>query len=256
MDEFKPKPWQVQDRCGICSIEFSLLTKRHHCRSCGLSVCGKHSKNRVIVPTSLSKAQQRVCDSCYPKCRSGMAMELASPAPPVRQDLPADDVRRHTLVLRDGRDDGRRIRSPPDAVRRAAQDARRDRNDGSNRTWKSDEESRDMQSARVRRLRPPGIQSPRGRDSRRIHAERGIHETKRDGTGTHEKEIYVQEIHEKEIHEQEIHVREIHEKEIYEQEIHVREIYEQEIYVREIYEQEIHAIEIYEQEIHVIEIYE
>ncbi|CAI5738276.1 unnamed protein product [Peronospora farinosa] len=221
MDEFKPKPWQVQDRCGICSIEFSLLTKRHHCRSCGLSVCGRHSKNRVIVPTSLSKAQQRVCDSCYPKCRSGMAMELASPAPPVRQDLPADDVRRHTLVLRDGRDDGRRIRSPPDEVRRAAQEARRDRNDGSNRTWKSDEESRDMQSARVRRLRPPG----------RIHAERGIHETKSDGTGTHEKEIYVQEIHE-----QEIHVREIYVREIYEQEIHVREIYEQEIHVREIYE--------------------
>eukprot|EP00644_Phytophthora_capsici_P006031 jgi/Phyca11/97688/e_gw1.2.258.1 len=65
MAQFKPKRWQVEDRCGICSSEFSLMNTRHHCRSCGLSVCGKHSRNKVIVPTSLSKVPQRVCDKCY-----------------------------------------------------------------------------------------------------------------------------------------------------------------------------------------------
>ncbi|CAI5717448.1 unnamed protein product [Peronospora destructor] len=142
MGELKPKRRQVQDSCGICSIEFSLMNKRHHCR--------------------------------------GMAI---SPAPLVPHHLLANEVRRHTLVSRDERDDGCRIRSPPDALRRAAHEARRDRNDDSNRMWnrddepirvmRRDEEPRTMQSARGHRLRSPGAHSPLGRDPREVVYSRG-----------------------------------------------------------------------------------
>ncbi|POM57348.1 Hypothetical protein PHPALM_38148 [Phytophthora palmivora] len=74
MAQFKPKRWQVEDRCGLCNVEFSLMNTRHHCRSCGRSVCGKHSRNKVIVPTSLSKVPQRVCDKCYPNLETNGRM--------------------------------------------------------------------------------------------------------------------------------------------------------------------------------------
>ncbi|KAG1699804.1 hypothetical protein DVH05_012696 [Phytophthora capsici] len=183
MAQFKPKRWQVEDRCGICSSEFSLMNTRHHCRSCGLSVCGKHSRNKVIVPTSLSKVPQRVCDKCYPKCRN-VAMGLA---PPPRRDLPDDKPRRHTLESRDEREYGHRMRSPRDGARKTAEGARRD-----NRTWNGDDdydeprriiqrggEPRTMHSARDRRMRSPraksphAARSPHGRDPREVVSTRG-----------------------------------------------------------------------------------
>ncbi|KAG2779233.1 hypothetical protein PC129_g14030 [Phytophthora cactorum] len=164
MAQFKPKRWQVEDRCGLCSIEFSLMNKRHHCRHCGLSVCGKHSRNKVIVPTSLSKVPQRVCDKCYPKCRS-IARGLA---PPPRRDLPDDKPRRHTLEARDEREYGQRMRSPGDGARKNLEGARRD-----NRTWNGDDdyeeprrvmrrdaEPRTVHSTRDRRMRSPRAKSP------------------------------------------------------------------------------------------------
>ncbi|KAG3096569.1 hypothetical protein PI124_g15673 [Phytophthora idaei] len=183
MAQFKPKRWQVENRCGLCSIEFSLMNKRHHCRHCGLSVCGKHSRNKVIVPTSLSKVPQRVCDKCYPKCRS-IARGLA---PPPRRDLPDDKPRRHTLEARDEREYGQRMRSPGDGARKNLEGARRD-----NRTWNGDDdyeeprrvmrrdaEPRTVHSTRDRRMRSPraksphAARSPHGRDPREVVSSRG-----------------------------------------------------------------------------------
>ncbi|EEY67994.1 uncharacterized protein PITG_18062 [Phytophthora infestans T30-4] len=165
MAQFKPKRWQVEDRCGLCSTEFSLMNKRHHCRHCGLSVCGKHSRNKVIVPTSLSKVPQRVCDKCYPQCRS-IARGLA---PPPRRDLPDDKPRRHTLEAKDEREYGQRMRSPGGGPRKTLEEARRD-----NRTWNGDDdyeeprramrrdaEPRTMHATRDRRMRSPRAKSPR-----------------------------------------------------------------------------------------------
>ncbi|KAF1775495.1 Tetratricopeptide repeat [Phytophthora cactorum] len=185
MAQFKPKRWQVEDRCGLCSIEFSLMNKRHHCRHCGLSVCGKHSRNKVIVPTSLSKVPQRVCDKCYPKCRS-IARGLA---PPPRRDLPDDKPRRHTLEARDEREYGQRMRSPGDGARKNLEGARRD-----NRTWNGDDdyeeprrvmrrdaEPRTVHSTRDRRMRSPraksphAARSPHGRDPREVVSSRETH---------------------------------------------------------------------------------
>ncbi|KAL3674031.1 hypothetical protein V7S43_001714 [Phytophthora oleae] len=183
MAQFKPKRWQVEDRCGICNSDFSLMNTRHHCRSCGLSVCGKHSRNKVIVPSSLSKVPQRVCDKCYPMCRN-VARGLV---PPPRRDLPDDKPRRHTLESRDEREYGHRMRSPRDGARKTAEGARRD-----NRTWNGDDDydeprriirrdgdQRTMNSARERRMRSPraksphAARSPHGRDPREVVSSRG-----------------------------------------------------------------------------------
>uniref|UniRef100_K3W6J3 FYVE-type domain-containing protein n=1 Tax=Globisporangium ultimum (strain ATCC 200006 / CBS 805.95 / DAOM BR144) TaxID=431595 RepID=K3W6J3_GLOUD len=64
--------WQVDSICGVCSKSFNVMRGRHHCRHCGMSVCGKHSKNRAVVPTSLSSTMQRVCDICFPQCQRGI----------------------------------------------------------------------------------------------------------------------------------------------------------------------------------------
>ena len=42
---------------------FGLLSRRHHCRHCGLCVCWKCSKSRRILP-GYADELQRVCDSC------------------------------------------------------------------------------------------------------------------------------------------------------------------------------------------------
>jgi len=152
--KFKPKRWQVEDQCGLCGVTFSLVHTRHHCRHCGLSVCGKHSKNKVIVPTSLSKVPQRVCDKCYPVCRN-TARGLAPPPP-------EDKPRRHTLEV-----DRRRGQSPRAGSRRTLEGARRD-----NRTWNGDEDYENGTRQKLRRdgdqRRERRMRSPHGRDPREL----------------------------------------------------------------------------------------
>lgn len=70
MDTFVPEEgrWQYEALCAICKAQFSVFRTRHHCRYCGMSVCGKHSAHKAVVPVSLSVQEQRVCDQCFPKC--------------------------------------------------------------------------------------------------------------------------------------------------------------------------------------------
>jgi hypothetical protein len=58
--------------CSDCSIAFSLLTRRHHCRKCGLIFCANCSSARAAVPPQhLNRV--RVCK----KCSSALADEAA-----------------------------------------------------------------------------------------------------------------------------------------------------------------------------------
>jgi hypothetical protein len=41
--------WQEAPYCAQCKKNFTLTRRRHHCRRCGQSFCGIHSKNRVTV---------------------------------------------------------------------------------------------------------------------------------------------------------------------------------------------------------------
>ena len=60
--------WIADDQakyCLHCTKPFSLLIRRHHCRSCGAIICDLCSSNRLDLPFLSYGYQQRVCDSCY-----------------------------------------------------------------------------------------------------------------------------------------------------------------------------------------------
>lgn len=56
-------PNSLAPRCMLCSVEFGLVTRRHHCRHCGDVVCDDCSKHRVVLP-GLDKNAVRVCNNC------------------------------------------------------------------------------------------------------------------------------------------------------------------------------------------------
>jgi len=62
-----PPIW-VPDRrvtmCQNCTVEFTVLIRRHHCRACGQVVCSTCSANKAPL-RYLEFDSARVCDSCY-----------------------------------------------------------------------------------------------------------------------------------------------------------------------------------------------
>ncbi|RHY64891.1 hypothetical protein DYB34_001230 [Aphanomyces astaci] len=59
------KPWG-EDReatmCACCDAPFNFLRRRHHCRECGVVVCGDCSQSRAVVQGLEHPA--RLCDAC------------------------------------------------------------------------------------------------------------------------------------------------------------------------------------------------
>ncbi|XP_010755589.3 FYVE, RhoGEF and PH domain-containing protein 6 [Larimichthys crocea] len=51
--------------CMICTCEFTLTWRRHHCRACGKVVCQSCSSNKHCLEY-LKNQLARVCDQCYP----------------------------------------------------------------------------------------------------------------------------------------------------------------------------------------------
>lgn len=49
--------------CKLCSKEFSLARRKHHCRNCGSIFCDSCSDNKMKLPSSAKP--MRVCDTCY-----------------------------------------------------------------------------------------------------------------------------------------------------------------------------------------------
>lgn len=50
--------------CMVCTAEFSVVRRRHHCRACGKVVCSACSEDRVRLPY-LGNAYARVCPNCF-----------------------------------------------------------------------------------------------------------------------------------------------------------------------------------------------
>ncbi|KAM8860796.1 FYVE, RhoGEF and PH domain-containing protein 6-like [Synchiropus picturatus] len=60
--------------CMICTCEFTLMWRRHHCRACGKVVCKSCSSNKHCLEYMKNQAA-RVCDCCFialnqPKCEA------------------------------------------------------------------------------------------------------------------------------------------------------------------------------------------
>ena len=52
--------------CMECLKNFSLLTRRHHCRACGMIVCGECCKGSCLIKDFPELGYQRVCHKCNP----------------------------------------------------------------------------------------------------------------------------------------------------------------------------------------------
>ncbi|KAH9251108.1 hypothetical protein BASA81_011007 [Batrachochytrium salamandrivorans] len=55
-------------RCTSCDVDFSLGTRRHHCRDCGEIFCDHCTQRRTPLPDLYPKEPthaQRVCESCF-----------------------------------------------------------------------------------------------------------------------------------------------------------------------------------------------
>lgn len=58
-------PDEEATRCGKCAEEFSLITRRHHCRKCGNIFCAKCSDHFPFLRELGFAERERVCDECY-----------------------------------------------------------------------------------------------------------------------------------------------------------------------------------------------
>ena len=57
--------------CSLCHSDFSLTRRRHHCRRCGVLVCGSCSDHFVVLPSVTTEV--RVCDACDIEMREASA---------------------------------------------------------------------------------------------------------------------------------------------------------------------------------------
>ncbi|GAB9465914.1 Vacuolar protein sorting-associated protein 27 [Globisporangium polare] len=64
-----PPRWRLDSRCNICQGKFNYFKNRHHCRSCGESVCSTHSNRRLPLKHIGLQTPQRVCILCYDEMR-------------------------------------------------------------------------------------------------------------------------------------------------------------------------------------------
>mmetsp|Transcript_14644 Transcript_14644/g.34239 ORF Transcript_14644/g.34239 Transcript_14644/m.34239 type:complete len:1727 (-) Transcript_14644:141-5321(-) len=51
--------------CFLCSAQFTLVRRKHHCRCCGLVICSQCSSNNMAIPAVGHKEEVRVCTTCH-----------------------------------------------------------------------------------------------------------------------------------------------------------------------------------------------
>ena len=69
-------PWQPDSAattCNKCGAAFGFFSRRHHCRHCGLVVCGACSGKPPVAIPALGYTEEavRVCDGCYEEAAAG-----------------------------------------------------------------------------------------------------------------------------------------------------------------------------------------
>ncbi|XP_013872596.1 FYVE, RhoGEF and PH domain-containing protein 6 isoform X2 [Austrofundulus limnaeus] len=69
--------------CMICTSEFTLTWRRHHCRACGKVVCQVCSSNKCRLAYLKNQQPARVCDQCFETLlRQRSAINSATPVTP------------------------------------------------------------------------------------------------------------------------------------------------------------------------------
>ena len=55
---------EAKDCMRCLRVKFTALQRKHHCRKCGIVVCGGCSSNKMLLKEQSNKPL-RVCDSCF-----------------------------------------------------------------------------------------------------------------------------------------------------------------------------------------------
>ncbi|XP_077449543.1 FYVE, RhoGEF and PH domain-containing protein 6 isoform X2 [Stigmatopora argus] len=69
--------------CMICTCEFTLTWRRHHCRACGKVVCQACSTNKYYLEY-LKNQPARVCDHCFAKLQENSDRRASSSVSPIK----------------------------------------------------------------------------------------------------------------------------------------------------------------------------
>lgn len=69
IDTETPADWIDNDECMICYKPFSMMNRKHHCRSCGGVFCQEHSSRTMPLPSLGIMEPVRVCDNCHFKSK-------------------------------------------------------------------------------------------------------------------------------------------------------------------------------------------
>ncbi|XP_057710557.1 FYVE, RhoGEF and PH domain-containing protein 6-like [Corythoichthys intestinalis] len=69
--------------CMICTCEFTLTWRRHHCRACGKVVCQACSNNKYYLEY-LKNQPARVCDHCFAKLQENSDRRASSSISPIK----------------------------------------------------------------------------------------------------------------------------------------------------------------------------
>ncbi|XP_061078581.1 pleckstrin homology domain-containing family F member 2-like [Conger conger] len=66
VEDFAPSwiPDKASAICMRCCTKFTFSQRRHHCRQCGILVCGSCSSQRFLIP-NISREPVRVCQVCF-----------------------------------------------------------------------------------------------------------------------------------------------------------------------------------------------
>ncbi|XP_004508058.1 uncharacterized protein [Cicer arietinum] len=78
MSTTEAPPFQEAARCVVCSCSFNTFRRRHHCRSCGRTLCNEHSSDQMALPQFGIYSNVRVCADCFNNSRSGKGVPQAS----------------------------------------------------------------------------------------------------------------------------------------------------------------------------------
>ena len=69
IDTEAPADWVDNDECMICYKPFSMMNRKHHCRSCGGVFCQEHSAKTAPLPQLGIMEPVRICDNCHFKLK-------------------------------------------------------------------------------------------------------------------------------------------------------------------------------------------
>lgn len=97
-----PPDWVDADECMICYDAFSVLNRKHHCRSCGGVFCQKHSSHTSPLVSLGIMEPVRVCDNCYEQIKlrnSGNLNKIRKSKLNLDQPVDEDEQLRRAIEL-------------------------------------------------------------------------------------------------------------------------------------------------------------